>query len=105
MRKTKNIFLISFVVILVICLILYIIIKIFNKNNYNSKYINKLNNLHNKLTIKHGSFKDEIPEQLMVVRFIKGNEKVLEIGSNIGRNTLIIADILNSNGNNNLVTL
>lgn len=105
MKTQGNIILLIFIIILIICLFLYIMIKIFNKNNYDSKYINKLNNLHNKLTLKHGSFKEEIPEQLMAIRFIKGNEKVLELGSNIGRNTLIIADILNSNGNNNLVTL
>ena len=32
-------------------------------------------------------------------------KKVLEIGSNIGRNTLIISHILNSNNNDNFVTL
>ena len=38
----------------------------------------------------------------MVVRYLTGNEKVLEIGGNIGRNTLVIASILK---NNNFVTL
>lgn len=33
----------------------------------------------------------------MVCRFLTGNEKVLEIGGNIGRNSLIIASILKSN--------
>jgi hypothetical protein len=47
----------------------------------------------------------EIPEMLMSVIFLTGNEKVLEIGSNIGRNTFIIASILNSKNNNNFVTL
>jgi FkbM family methyltransferase len=36
---------------------------------------------------------------------LTGNEKILEIGGNIGRNSLIISYILNNNGNNNLVTL
>ena len=39
----------------------------------------------------------------MAVRFLTGNEKVLEIGGNIGRNSLIIASILQDN--NNFVTL
>jgi FkbM family methyltransferase len=38
----------------------------------------------------------------MAVKYLTGNEKVLEIGGNIGRNSLIIASILK---NNNLVTL
>ena len=47
--------------------------------------------------------KDELPEQKMVVRYLKGQEKVLEIGGNIGRNSLVIASILENS--NNLVTL
>ena len=39
----------------------------------------------------------------MVVKYLNGNEKVLEIGGNIGRNSLIIASILNNASN--LVTL
>lgn len=38
----------------------------------------------------------------MVVRYLTGNEKVLEIGGNIGRNSLVIASILKENS---LVTL
>lgn len=41
----------------------------------------------------------------MAIRYLTGNEKVLEIGGNIGRNSLIIASILNNNNNNNFVTL
>jgi len=64
---------------------------------------NKLNELHSKLKINYGSFEEELPEQKMTVRYLKGDEKVLEIGGNIGRNSLIIASILNNN--KNLVTL
>ena len=63
----------------------------------------KIKNIHSKLEIKYGSFNDELPEQKMVVRYLTGNEKVLEIGGNIGRNSLVIASILQDN--NNLVTL
>ena len=45
----------------------------------------------------------EVPEQLMTVRYLRGHEKVLEIGGNIGRNSLIIASLLEEEGN--LVTL
>jgi len=55
--------------------------------------------LHSKLKLKYGSFADELPEQKMAVRYLTGNEKVLEIGGNIGRNSLIIAYILGSNPN------
>ena len=64
---------------------------------------NKLKKIHSKLYIKHGNFNDELPEQKMAVMYLKGNEKVLEIGGNIGRNSLIIASILENK--NNLVTL
>jgi FkbM family methyltransferase len=65
---------------------------------------NKINNLHSKLTIHYGSFGEELPEQKMVVRYLTGHEKVLEIGGNIGRNSLIIGSILENN-TNNFVTL
>jgi len=61
---------------------------------------NKLSDIHSKLKINHGSLNDELPEQKMVVRYLTGNEKVLEIGGNIGRNTMVIASIVND-----LVTL
>ena len=41
----------------------------------------------------------------MAVRYLTGNEKVLEIGGNIGRNSLIISYILRNNNNNNFVSL
>ena len=66
---------------------------------------NKLNTIHSKLSIKHGSLNEEVPEQKMVVKYLTGNEKVLEIGGNIGRNSLVIAHILRENQNNDLVVL
>ena len=39
----------------------------------------------------------------MVINYLKSDDKVLEIGSNIGRNTLVISSILNDSMN--LVTL
>jgi FkbM family methyltransferase len=58
------------------------------------------------LTLQHGSFSEELPEQLMTVKYLTGNEKVLEIGGNIGRNTLVIASILaTQNNTSNFVTM
>ena len=59
----------------------------------------KLKELHSTLKIKHGTFNEEYPEQLLSVMFLKGNEKILEIGGNIGRNSLIISKILNDSRN------
>jgi len=67
--------------------------------------LNKLKQIHDKLNIKYGTFNDELPEQLIALKYLTGNEKVLEIGGNIGRNSLLIGYILNQNNNNNLVTL
>jgi FkbM family methyltransferase len=44
-----------------------------------------------------------LPEQKMAVQYLTGDEKVLEIGGNIGRNSLIIASLLKND--KNLVTL
>jgi FkbM family methyltransferase len=72
-----------------------------NNNDIN----HKLASIHSKLQIKHGSFNEELPEQKMAVRYLTGNEKVLEIGGNIGRNSLIIGQMLKKNDNTNFVTL
>ena len=63
----------------------------------------KQKEISSKLQIIHGSFKEELPEQLMTIKFLTGNEKVLEIGANIGRNSLIIGSILKEC--NNFVSL
>jgi FkbM family methyltransferase len=68
-------------------------------------YINeKITHIHSKLKLRYGELCEELPEQKIAVRYLTGNEKVLEIGGNIGRNSLIIASILGNN-KNNFVTL
>ena len=62
----------------------------------------KIAMIHSQYNIKYGSLSEELPEQKMAVRYLTGTEKVLEIGSNIGRNSLIIAYLV---GDQNLVTL
>ena len=66
---------------------------------------NKLSDIHSRLKIKYGNLNEELPEQKMVVRYLNGNEKVLEIGGNIGRNSLVISSILANNNNTQLVIL
>lgn len=59
--------------------------------------------IHDWLHFVGGRITDELPEQTMVVRYLDPNAKVLEIGSNIGRNTLMIASVLADSAN--LVTM
>jgi len=63
----------------------------------------KIATIHSKLKIKYGSLNEEFPEQKMAVRYLRGHEKVLEIGGNIGRNSLVISHILGENSTNFVV--
>ena len=65
----------------------------------------KLESIHSNLKLDYGSLNDELPEQRMAIRYLTGTEKILEIGGNIGRNSLVIAYLLNKNGNTDMVTL
>jgi FkbM family methyltransferase len=65
----------------------------------------ELTEVHSQLKINYGSFQEEFPEQKMAFTYLTGNEKVLEIGGNIGRNSLIIGHILKQKNNKNFVTL
>ena len=60
---------------------------------------NKLLQIHSKLRMNYGNIVHELPEQKMAVRYLTGKEKVLEIGGNIGRNSLVIASILHDQKN------
>ena len=65
----------------------------------------RLKEVHKGLKMVHGSMTQEFPEQGMAMRFLTGKEKVLEIGANVGRNSLLIQSILSKKGNTNFVTL
>ena len=52
-----------------------------------------------KLNLIHGSIDQEVPEQFMSVMFIKPDDVVLEIGGNVGRNSCVIASLLNDSKN------
>ena len=75
--------------------------------NIRGKYVkdpvDRLNTLQSHISINHGTFIEEYPEQLLAIKYINENSKVLEIGGNIGRNTLIMNCILKNP--KNLLTL
>jgi FkbM family methyltransferase len=66
-----------------------------------TKYVLKtpLDYIHAKLLFKNGSLKDELVEQTLAVKYIKPTDIVLEFGGNIGRNSCVIASILNDSKN------
>ena len=70
---------------------------------------NNLNSIHGKINIRGGKIGGknnvQIPHQNMLVEYLTGNEKVLEVGGNIGRSALILAHILQEKRNNNLVSV
>ena len=68
---------------------------------YNS-YINLLK-MQSEINLLFGEWDEELHETLMASHWLKGHEKVLEIGGNIGRNSLIIGKILQDS--RNLVTM
>jgi FkbM family methyltransferase len=62
------------------------------KNNLSAH--DRLNMLHYYLSLNFGNMTEELPEQLMAMRFLKETDTVLELGGNIGRNSCVIASIL-----------
>ena len=55
---------------------------------------NKLTTLQNKLKLKYGNWNDEYQEQILSLNYIKSDSCVLELGGNIGRNSMIISLLL-----------
>ena len=73
---------------------------IFNKDILDNLCIDSLlQTLQSQIQLVGGTFNEELPEQKMAVRYLSGNEKVLELGSNIGRNSMIISKILTDSSN------
>ena len=68
---------------------------------YNT-YLNLLK-MQSEINLQFGEWDEELPETLMASHWLKGHEKVLEIGGNIGRNSLIIGKLLKDS--RNLVTM
>jgi len=65
----------------------------------------KLNDIHKKLKIDFGMFYENMAMQILILKYINGLEKVLEIGGNIGRCSLLVANILNAKSNTDFVSL
>jgi FkbM family methyltransferase len=61
--------------------------------------VQNLNNIHYKIILKHGSLHEEYPEQLLSIKYIKSDDKVLELGGNVGRNSCVIATLLSDSSN------
>ena len=58
------------------------------------KQVKDIETVHKNLVLHGGSFADEIEEQKMSVLYIESTDRVLELGGNIGRNSLVIASLL-----------
>jgi FkbM family methyltransferase len=77
-----------------------------SKNIFDKIFTNtypKLFKMINEINLLFGEWDEELPETLMTTHWLSGHEKVLEIGGNIGRNSLIIGKILHDS--RNLVTM
>jgi hypothetical protein len=67
---------------------------------YNMEFEKKLFDIHNAIKFNNkNQLKQEIPEQLMVLKHIKSNDVVLEFGGSVGRNSCIISKILSDSKN------
>jgi hypothetical protein len=65
-------------------------------NDLQQCLVQKLIPIHNSLTkfTPYHSLRDELPEQIMACYHLKEDDRVLELGGSIGRNTCIINSIL-----------
>lgn len=63
----------------------------------------RLEYIHSQANLIHGKFAYEYPEQLLTAMYLPGEAKVLELGSNLGNNSIVISSILIDS--KNLVTL
>lgn len=57
-------------------------------------FIRSLGRIYGQVRLLHGRFRDEQPEQFMSCMYIQPDDVVLEIGGNIGRNSLVISSIV-----------
>ena len=64
-----------------------------------TKHAERLQWIHRFIKLDHGSMMEEFPEQNMVLEYLTGDARVLEIGANIGRNSLVISSILKNDEN------
>lgn len=82
-----------------VAILVWLFISLYNRSPTcrNNPYVDphkRLAHLHSQLRLKYGTFRDEYPEQVMAAMYIRPDDVVLELGGNIGRNTLIIGKLL-----------
>ena len=54
----------------------------------------QLNLVHENIIMKYGSLDEEVPEQMMAATYMDTNAIVLELGANVGRNSVVISCLL-----------
>jgi len=84
-----------FLIIGIILLILFIIVLGIKKDKYDES--DRLKEIHKK--IKDMPMNSELSEQKMVIKYLPKNSKVLEIGGNIGRNSMVISYLITDQKN------
>jgi hypothetical protein len=73
------------------------------KGKYIQDPTERLKAIHHWISFSFGNLSEEWEEQWMTIKYLEKSDKVLELGSNYGRNTCLIASILEND--ENLVTL
>jgi FkbM family methyltransferase len=73
--------------------------------SFKMKIYRLLQKFHEKTKLDFGMFYDNLTMQILMMKYLNGLEKVLEIGGNIGRCSLLIANILNAKSNTDFVSL
>ena len=79
--------------IIILLLVIFLILLYFfmkrKKEKKKSFECSNIHQLHKILKLKQGVFSQELPEQLMIFKYIEPSSKILELGPNIGRSAVI----------------
>jgi FkbM family methyltransferase len=66
---------------------------------HNTNATERVQALHRQFNFDFGTLDHEFPEQVLAAWFVKSDAKVLEIGGNIGRNSLVLSSVLDTTDN------
>ena len=69
-----------------------------------TKAAERLDSTHSSMTQLPSNHRDEYMEQLMSCMHLRGSERVLELGGNIGRNTAVLGQIMKTAGAGGSIT-
>lgn len=83
--------LIALIVSVLVAILIYFLTKKQRKDSFAST---DLAQLHGQLKLMYGNFREELPEQQMIFKHIQSNSKILELGANIGRSSVIANALL-----------